>query len=202
MPFVLKLVLLLGLTGHCMAAQAQDVPNPAPKGRWWMPHHAALQYAGNIGLFAVGPGYRYAQHKMQTDILYGFTPRYQSETGIHSLTLKTAFHPYKIRVKQSGWVEPLRLGLGFNYAFGDQFHTRWPDRYPSGYYWWSSSLRLTPFIGTMIGKEVGNRHTLVKQVKFYAELGSHDLALISFLNNKKLPVFRVLNLAVGTNVVF
>jgi hypothetical protein len=197
-----KYYLALVLVLISLGTQAQDSHSADTERPWYLPDHLVMQFAGNIGLFSVGPGYSYLRDKMQTDILYGITPGFEANTSIHILTAKTAYHPYNIVLKNGYRVEPLRLGLGVSYSVGSQFHTTWPERYPDSYYWWTTSLRLTPFIGSSISRQVGNGQKDIKQVQLYVELGSHDLALISMLNNHHFPVTRILNIAFGTKLIF
>ncbi|GEO06309.1 hypothetical protein AAE02nite_39730 [Adhaeribacter aerolatus] len=199
----IRKILLVGLLLHMtILGKAQDSHTSNTSRPWYLPDHAVMQFAGNIGLLSAGPGYSYARDKMQTDILYGFTPGFEINTSIHILTAKTAYHPFKVELKNGYLLEPLRLGLGISYSVGHQFYTTWPEHYPDGYYWWTTSFRLTPFLGASISRQVGSGNAAIKRVQLYSELGSHDLAVVSFLNNKKLPVGRILNLALGTKLIF
>jgi hypothetical protein len=99
-------------------------------------------------------------------------------------------------------LEPLKMGTGISYSIGPQFHTTWPGRYPEGYYWWTTSFRFTPFIGPTLSRKVGNEHTLIKRVQLYSELGTNDLALVSYIGNKKLAFTEIWNIALGTRLVF
>ncbi|MGV3587078.1 MAG: hypothetical protein ACO1OF_08765 [Adhaeribacter sp.] len=202
MKTVAKILLLGVLLLIAAATKAQDSHTTNSNRPWYLPDHAVVQFAGNIGLFSAGPGYSYAHDKVQTDILYGITPGFETKTSIHILTAKTAYHPVKVMLKNGYMLEPLRLGLGISYSAGHQFYTKWPSRYPDGYYWWTTSFRLTPFIGASLSRKVGDGNAAIKRVQLYSELGTHDLALISFFNNKHLPVHRILNIAVGTKLVF
>jgi hypothetical protein len=197
-----KFLLAVIITFRSLATLAQDSHTSDTDRPWYLPDHMVVQFAGNIGLLSAGPGYSYLGDKMQTDILYGFTPGFQTKTSIHILTAKNAYHPFKFDLKKGYILEPLRLGLGISYSVGDQFYTTWPERYPDGYYWWSTSFRLTPFIGSSISRGIGNGQTVIKRVQLYSELGTHDLAFISFINNKRFPVTRILNIAIGTKLVF
>lgn len=202
MKLLAKILLLWVLLIIAAAAKAQDSHTSNTNRPWYLPDHAVVQFAGNIGLFSAGPGYSYARDKMQTDILYGITPGFETQTSIHILTAKTAYHPVKVNLQNGFLLEPLRLGLGISYSAGHHFYTKWPSRYPDGYYWWTTSFRLTPFVGASISRKVGDENSAIRRVQLYSELGTHDLALISFLNNKNFPVGRILNIAFGTKLIF
>ena len=188
------------LTGT--GAVAQDSHTTNTDREWYLPDHAVLQFAGNIGLLSIGPGYSYAKDRMNTDVLYGYVPAFESHSGIHLLTAKTSYRPFLIDLSNGFLLEPLKVGAGVSYSIGSQFYTTWPKRYPDRYYWWASSLRFTPFIGSTISTKIGNDHTIIKRVQLYGELGSTDLDIVSKLDNKSLPLWDVINIAIGSKVVF
>lgn len=198
----LKLLLSLVVSLSCLSSSAQDSHTTNTDRKWYIPDHAVLQFAGNIGLLSAGPGYSYLKDKVNSDILYGYVPAYESNSGVHMLTVKTSYRPYLVDLSEGYLLEPLRVGSGVSYSYGSQFYTSWPKRYPDRYYWWASSLRLTPFIGSAISRKIGNDDTIIKRVQLYAELGSTDLDIVSKFNNKSLPLWDVLNLAVGSKLVF
>jgi len=197
--FLKFLVLLLILPGHLFAQDSHTTDTDRP---WYYPDHVVIQAAGNIGLIAVGPGYSYAKDKINTEVLYGMVPGYNSTTTIHIFTAKTSYHPFKKELAKNYLWEPIKIGTGISYSVGRQFYTTWPDQYPDGYYWWTTSFRLTPFLGTTLSRRVGNEHTLIKRIEISPEIGTHDLAVISYINNKQLPFYKILNIALGTKLVF
>jgi hypothetical protein len=201
---VLNTYLLLGLLLlPVFSLMAQPLPTGQDRSKpWYVPHQANLQFAGNLGLFSGGLGYTLFRQKLQIDLLYGYTPRFQAEKGLHALTLKAAYHPFRKSLNHKYFFEPFKIGTGFNYAFGSQFFTSLPDRYPDNYYWWSSSLRFTPFIGTTLIRQIGKENRVIKNIQVYTELGTHDLAIVSWLTNKNLAFGKVLNLALGIKMGF
>ena len=59
--------------------------------RWnkLIPNQATVQYAGSIGMFSAGAGWRYGRnHHWETDLLLGFLPKYHSETAHMTFTIK------------------------------------------------------------------------------------------------------------------
>ena len=167
------------------------------------PDHVTAQFAGNIGLLSAGIGYSYAKDKLQTDFLYGFAPAFESRTTIHILTAKTAYYarPKDISEKYS-WV-PVRAGTGISYSIGRQFFTQLPKHYPSGYYWFSTSFRLTPFVGSALQLKLNEGRTSVKKLELYGDLGTTDIHLLSYgLNTKALKPWQIFNIAFGLKAVF
>lgn len=185
-----------------VAAQAQDSYTTDTNRQWYYPDHVVIQFAGNIGLLSAGPGYSFLRDKMDAEFLYGFTPGFESKSSIHIFTGKFSYRPYKIKLPGNLLLEPLKIGTGVSYSVGPQFHTTWPQKYPDGYYWWTTSFRLTPFIGSTISRKTGSSHTLIKRVQLYYEIGTHDLALVSLATNKSLGLGKILNIALGTRLVF
>lgn len=197
-----KFLLLLFFTLAGFSASAQDSHTTNTERKWFLPDHVTLQFAGNIGMLSVGPGYSYLHDKVNTDFLYGFVPGFEANTSIHILTAKNYYTPYRYTFKDKYQWEAVKLGTGISYSVGRQFYTSLPKRYPDNYYWWASSLRLTPFIGTALSTKVGNDATHIKRVQLYAELGTTDLDFVSWVNNKNLHYADILNVAIGTKLVF
>lgn len=189
-------VLLPGL------GQAQDSFTGNSTRPWFYPDHVVIQFAGNIGLFSAGPGYSFARDKMDAEVLYGVVPAFDGDSPLHIFTGKISYRPWKVQLKNDFVLEPLKFGTGISYSAGSQFHSTWPGRYPKDYYWWTNSYRFTPFFGPTISKKVGSGLSLIKRVQAYAELGTNDLALVSFINNKKLAITEIWNIGLGTRLVF
>jgi hypothetical protein len=191
---------LFALAGFTASAQDSHTTNTSRK--WFLPDHVTIQFAGNIGMFSAGPGYSYLKDRINTDFLYGIVPGFEAKTSIHILTAKNYYTPFKINLNDNFQWEALKLGTGVSYSLGHQFFTTLPKRYSDNYYWWASSLRFTPFIGTAISTKVGNEATAIKRLQLYAEIGTTDLDLVSKIDNESLPLSDIINLAIGTKVVF
>ncbi|MDX5346185.1 MAG: hypothetical protein LPJ89_00825 [Hymenobacteraceae bacterium] len=170
--------------------------------KWYIPDHAVVQFAGNIGIVSGGVGYSYLKDKMQSDLMYGMAPGFEDASTIHIVTLKTAYHPFNLALNEKYRVEPLRVGLGISYTMGSQFYTKWPSRYPDGYYTWSTSYRFTPFLGSSISRKIGNQDKAIKMVQLYGEVGSHDLDLASYVRDSWVSAWDIINFALGTKIVF
>ena len=202
MKTIFKYTFLLCFVVVGFSAEAQDSHTSDTDRKWYLPDHITVQFAGNIGMLSAGPGYSYLNDQVNTDILYGFVPGFETNTSIHILTAKNYYTPFRVDLNETYQWEALKIGTGVSYSFGQQFFTSLPKRYPDNYYWWASSLRFTPFIGTAISAKVGNDATIVKRLQFYTELGTTDLDLVSKFDNASLPLFDIFNLAIGTKIVF
>jgi hypothetical protein len=68
--------------------QAQDSFTGNTTRPWYYPDHAVVQFAGNIGLLSVGPGYSFLRDRVDAEALYGLVPGLEGRTSIHILTAK------------------------------------------------------------------------------------------------------------------
>ena len=94
--------------------------------------------------------------------------------------------------------EPLTCGLYFNTVFGNEFWVREPDRYPKGYYNFSSKIRSHIFLGQRLTYDIDpkQRHT-AKAITVFYELSTCDLYLISAVTNRYLRPRDYLSLSFG-----
>ena len=99
-----------------------------------IPTHTKLQFAGNMGLLSFGFGWDYGKrNQWETDLLFGFVPKYESDKAKATFTLKQNYIPWSLQIKESRFsAEPLACGLYFNTVFGDEFWVSEPERYPKG----------------------------------------------------------------------
>lgn len=160
-------------------------------GRWGkflktlIPSHVKTQFYGGIGLVSVGCGWDYGRSKQwETDFLIGIVPKYNSSAAKLSFTLKETFEPWSIGLGGGFSMRPLTCGLYLNAITGDEFWTRQPSRYPSGYYFFSTRIRTHIFMGENFTYTIprGGWHAIKAVTAFY-ELSSNDLYLISAYSN-------------------
>ena len=88
--------------------------------------------------------------------------------------------------------------LYFNTVFGNEFWVREPDRYPKGYYNFSSKIRSHIFLGQRLTYDIDpkQRHT-AKAITVFYELSTCDLYLISAVTNRYLRPRDYLSLSFG-----
>lgn len=165
-----------------------------------IPTHAKLQLAGGIGVVSVGMGWDYGRHNQwETDLMIGYLPKYSSNKGKITLTLKENYIPWSIPIGKSAFeFSPLTCGLYLNTILSQDFWVREPERYPKGYYGFSTRIRIHTFIGERftynIKPKMRRSH---KSISFYYELCTCDLYLISAFTNKSLTFTDIVSLAVG-----
>ena len=154
-----------------------------------MPTYTKLQYAGGMGLMNVGFGWSYGKnHQWETDVFLGFIPRYSSDNAKMTFTLKQNYIPWKIELNETFTFEPLECGLYFNTVFSDEFWTKEPDRYPKGYYNFSTRVRTHAFVGQRIRFNIPDKKRLfARSITAFYEISSCDLYIVSAFTNHLNP---------------
>lgn len=170
------------------------------EGVWFVPDAAVVQYAGNMGMLAVGPSYEFANRKIMIDLLYGYVPKFEGTESGHLITAKSTYRPFELQIGNAYTVTPFQVGLGVSYHFGDQYSFGWQEPIPKGYYWWSTSMRVLGFAGTSLSRKVDD--SFIKDVGAYAELGTYDLVVTAWYKDEKLGMRDILSASLGVRVRF
>lgn len=165
-----------------------------------IPTHTKIQFAGNMGLLSLGTGWDYGKrNQWETDIFLGFLPKYESKRPKLTFTVKQNYLPWSLQIKQSRFsVEPLSCGMYLNTVFGDEFWMSEPDRYPKGFYGFSSKMRIHAFLGQRITYDIDpQRRFTAKQITLFYEISTCDLYIVSAFTNKYLKPKDYLSLSFG-----
>ncbi|MBQ8098961.1 MAG: hypothetical protein IJ244_05505 [Bacteroidaceae bacterium] len=171
--------------------------------RFWhglIPSQIKVQYAGSIGLCSVAAGWHYGpQHRIwETDLFFGYLPKYNSRTARTTLTAKQSYVPFRVRLDDDLDIEPLACGLFLSTIFGEEFWGSQPSKYPKKYYGFSTKIRANMFIGQRlrfgIPSSLRKRHNAIS---FYYEFSTNELYLISYISNSSLPLKDILSLNCG-----
>lgn len=170
--------------------------------RYWaklLPDQATLQYAGSIGLLSIGPGWHYGRNDhWETDLLFGFLPRYQADHAKFTFTVKERYVPWHCRLSSCYVLQPLTAGFFFNTISSDDFWRKQPDKYPSNYYWFSTRIRTNIFLGQRIRYDIPSAYRrLHSSVSAYYEISTCDLYVLSKIHNREYPWRYVFSLAFG-----
>lgn len=201
-----KLLIALSflLTSFSLQAQETEKEKNCNKLEWLRPDHFTLNYAGSIGLIALGPGYQVFKNKANLDLLYGYVPENLGGNEIHSITSKFSYYPWNLSISENIKSKPVYFGTYLNYSLGDDyfFSSTSSDKYVDAYYTWSSALRVGFNIGTQIDLSF-KKGKKKSHYSFYFEVGSYDLALSSYLNNlEHLNLGDALKFGVGLKAHF
>lgn len=169
-----------------------------------IPTHFKVQYAGNMGFLSFGTGWDYGkQNQWETDLFFGFIPKYNSKEAKATMTLKQNYMPWSFELNQTIVIEPLSCGIYFNTVFGEDFWVKEPDRYPKGYYGFSNKIRTHLFIGQRITFILApEKRYRSKSVSLFYELNTCDLYLISAITNSYLRPRDYLGLSFGIKFQF
>lgn len=167
-----------------------------------IPAYNKIQYAGNMGFLSIGVGWQYGKNKQwETDVFFGLLPKYESRKAKLTFTLKENFTPWKVWENEHLYFEPLSCGLYFNTVFSDEFWSKAPDKYPNGYYWFSTKIRSNIFVGERITFKIpDSKRVFAKYVTLYYEISTHDFAIIQAVKNSDLTPKDYLTLSFGLKV--
>ena len=170
--------------------------------RWYslVPTYSKLQFAGNMGLIYIGTGWDYGKrNQWETDLLFGYLPKFDSKRSKITMTLKQNYIPWNLRLGEGPFsFEPLTTGLYFNTVFGDEFWVDEPDRYPSGYYGFSSKIRIHIFLGQRLTFDIPrNKRFMAKNLTFFYELSTNDIYFMRFYRNGSAGFWDVFGLSLG-----
>lgn len=185
-------LLLIGAAAHVCHSQTKKSIHP---------DFVTAQYAGSTGWISFGAGYNLFKDHARVGIQYGFVP--EDKGGkLQILSTSLFYKPYVLYLSEKIEFNPLDVGVKVGYHFGDQFYMDWPSRFPKGYYWWKSALRLHLATETSVTyKPKGNGR--VKALTAYLELNSSDLYLVSYFQNlKSLSLPDIFKAGVGLRVAF
>ncbi|MDD6891784.1 MAG: hypothetical protein PUD47_06845 [Bacteroidales bacterium] len=164
-----------------------------------IPQTHVLQFYGDMGLVSVGIGWDYGKREQwETNFLIGVVPKYNSDKTRLSFTLKQNYTPWSFSLNEVVSLEPLSTGLYLNTIFGDKFWTHEPDRYPQGYYGFSTRVRIHIFAGQSVTFAIPReKRFFAKAVSAFYELSSCDLYIVSAFTNGYLKPKDYLRLSFG-----
>ncbi len=216
--FIFNLLILVGIGQTCLANPSKwqltkaDTLNGKYEERiykyherWYnlIPSHTVIQYAGSVGLISTGFGWDYGKKdRWETTVMLGFLPKYNSDNRKITFTLKQNYTPWSQPLKKEQLtVEPLTCGLFLNTIFSEEFWVEEPDRYPKGYYGFSTRIRTHLFIGQRITHHFKGKDKRHKSITAYYELNTCDLYLVSmFTNPHYLGLKDILHLGAGIKI--
>ena len=152
-------------------------------------------------MFSFGGGWDYYRGHWETDFLVGFVPSDGYGDAHATFTLKQNYYPWNIDVKGTRFsFEPLACGVYVNTIFGEDFWTRQPDKYPDGYYWFSTRIRTHIFLGERATIKLDPWKLPIHSVTLFYELSTCDLYLINAIKNSALKPSDYLSLSFGVKL--
>lgn len=164
----------------------------------FLPDFYAVQYAGSIGLASVGTGWDLFHNQVRLSTHFGHLPRAQGGE-LNTISLKMMFPGFQRNYKNVEF-RFLQSGFMVSYVTGDDFSTRWSsERYPKGYYWWSTAWRSYLIFEHSITFNVKSNR--IENVGIYLENNVMDLYMISWiLNTRAIKPGDIIKLGIGVRV--
>ncbi len=176
------------------------------RSRWLhlVPTYNKVQFAGSMGLISTGTGWDYGKNNQwETDLLFGFVPKYSSGKNKLTMTLKQNFIPWSVRLNDRFNLKPLTTGLYLNTVFGGDFWGKEPSKYPNSYYKFSTKMRINVFMGQAWEFKLDtSKKVFCKSITFFYEISTNELYMISAANNKYLKASDFLGLSLGIKIQY
>lgn len=197
--FGFKLFFIVCFLVSSLGIKAQDVSRNKYVLMWHklMPRYAKTQFAGSMGMISAGVGWDYGKDRWETDLLFGLVPRNADRHAMVTMTLKQNYIPWKVPIKDKFSFEPLTCGMYINTLLDRDFWVFSPDKYPDGYYTFSTRVRFHIFLGERFTYQFNKKKYPHKSITFFYELSSCDLYLISAITNSYLKPSDYLSLSFG-----
>lgn len=162
-----------------------------------IPRYSKAQFAGSMGMLSIGGGWNYGKDHWETDVLLGLVPRNADRHAMVTLTLKQNYIPWRVSMNENISFEPLSCGLYMNTLLDKDFWVINPDKYPDGYYTFSTRVRFHIFLGERITLHLNKKKFHNKSITLFYELSTCDLYFISAVTNSYLKPSDYLSLSFG-----
>lgn len=164
-----------------------------------IPRHYKLQFAGSMGLLSWGPGWEYGKrHQWETDIFIGFVPKYNSSENKFTFTVKGNYIPWHKKLSDHFDIDPLTVSLYTNSILSDKYWKKEPNKYPKGYYGFSTRVRINIALGQRFVYHIpSERIKYNKSITFFYELSTNELYVVSAFTNKYLKLSDIVHLSFG-----
>ena len=167
-----------------------------------VPETYTAQIAGGIGIASLGPGWDYGTKKQwSSEILLGYLPQYDTDRPKMTLTYRQTYSPWSIGIYKGLVYHPLRTGVYVNTTFGKQFWFSSPDKYPNGYYSFSTKLRFNAFIGQSFEYRFKSPYSRIEGVQFFYDIHTSDLYFLARVENTYLRGKDYLGLTLGGKLI-
>lgn len=164
-----------------------------------IPNVFMLQYAGDIGMLSAGIGWDYGRiNQWETQIAFGYLPRHKRYNHYWTFTVREVYMPWRINLGKGWKMRPLSVSLAVNSILHHDFWTSEPDRYPSGYYGFSSRVRFQLGVGQRLSWIIPENHRfLSRKISLYYEIVTCDLYIRQKFLNKSIPLRDIIGVGVG-----
>lgn len=173
-----------------------------------IPNKLVGQYAGNIGMMSFGFGWDYGKHdQWETFLIAGYLPKQGLHDHYFTFTAKEIYTPWTIDLcknknSQKVWknlsVQPFFATFFINTILSDEFWVHEPDRYPKGYYGFSTKMRFNLGVGQKMTLKVpSNKLRWFDSVSVYYEVSTNELYIRQKILNSNIPFNDIFCLGIG-----
>jgi len=186
---------LLTLSSISYAGDSTEVK----KKDWLIPDFLTFQYAGNIGAYVAGAGYKINKDIYYLNVMYGFTSKHKAESSIHTICLMNTFNIKEFNFKAKNAIIPFAgLGISINIGDGEDTFVRLPKQFPEGYYA-PNAIRVNLNFGIKYRRNL-NREKRIKALEFYIYTTTNDLYLKYYVNYRNVYFRDIFTMALGMNI--
>ena len=164
-----------------------------------IPDIFVFQYAGGIGTYNLGVGWDYGKHdRWETHFIIGFIPSRYNLNHYWTTTLRECYVPWRVDVNEYVRTQPLVVQFSINSILHGDFWASEPDRYPHGYYSFSSRVRFHLGLGQRFTYKIPHeKRYLSREVSLYYEVSTCDLYVRQKIKNRSIPLRDIVILSVG-----
>ncbi len=171
----------------------------------YYPDHISVQYAGNMGFLSVGVGHSFLNHKLKTELFYGYLPKLIGGSNIHTISLKFNYKPWFIVINKNNKINPLSFGALVIYTLGDKYFLKQSRRYPDDYYK-ANAVHFNPFLEVSLINKSKFYKNYFNSLELYMDIAVLDEYLGDYIYSKfnegYVKMKDVINLSFGFRLYF
>ena len=131
-------------------------------------------------------------------MLVGFLPKRYKYHHYWTFTVRETYSPWNLRIKNQWSVKPLTVSLSLNSILHSDFWTSQPDRYPDGYYGFSTRIRFHLGLGLRFSYDIPeSKRFLGRRISVYYEISTCDLYVRQKVLNSYIPLKDILSIGAG-----
>lgn len=165
--------------------------------KWYSPHFASLQFAGNIGFISLGAGYSTRSGDYQISLLYSYTPASTAGIRVHTITAKNIFNIYPFNIDDRHTLIPY-IGLALSLEAGGRSFFFQPSHMPKGYYNFPKSIHLIASGGLKL-QHMSDKIKPFRGIEFVAELTTVDAYIWYKVISDEVKMSDIMSLGLGIN---
>ena len=163
-----------------------------------LPDHAALQYAGSLGVAAGGVGYRNGKGNVESEFLFGYLPPSVGGDRLFTVALKSNWMPFLLFRSKKIQLYPLQTGVMVSHTFGNQFFRTPPAHYPKSYYSFSTAIHAYWQFGSRLSVPFQD-----KRLELFYEFNASAEEIVTMAQNPNfITPGKIFSLAIGIKLNF